>query len=180
MRFTSLLTAVCALFTVSVMFTAIAVLGSLSQSADIRSEDLEAGRLLPMFMGPTFWSHYPQTPQVPPLSIDWNAGWFALGVVALGLLLSCSRLRCSIQTVAIVSQIAGAIPYATGAIVLRATAHSPVESGIWVSIMLHGVLYSSFVSMAWTLIDVLATLRTRFPIRNEVSICISSMEVPNR
>lgn len=162
MRFVSLLTALCALFVASLMLTATSVLTALDgPSADICIEDLESGRLFAMFTGPTLWNRYPEIPADPSAVLDHYAIAFSLGLAVVCVLLVRSRFGVSSRAVAIFSLVAGIIPYTIGAAVLRSTSHSPGESGMWVSLMIHGVFYSACISLVVSFVDRCRTNRAR-------------------
>ncbi len=152
MKLMATLTLLVAIFLASVMVTAIAILSALGPpTPDLRMEDLAAGRLWPMFCGPTFWQLYPST----PLGTEWLLSWPALGVAATILVLIVLLLallpQMSLAHAAVICLALGGLTYAFGATALQ-TPRELNEAGAWLGFMLYGLFYPACISIVLALL----------------------------
>ena len=157
MKSLAVATLVIAAFLASLMLTTICTLSDLGAPSDIRIEDLEAGRLMPMLFGETLWNAYPSLPH----SLDGYFDFYSLCFAGLELAVVIFLVRkrgVSLATAAPVSLVLGFVPYATGVVVLRTTVNSPSEAGMWLSLMVFGLLYATSIS---AVLSILFLVRNR-------------------
>lgn len=154
MKFLSAIVLAVSLFVALTVVSAVTVLSSMDGTEyDIHMEDLTAGRLGPMFMGPTLWANYPLfTPT--RLMYTTVVGNFANPysfVLVNGLFFATVYLmrwkgRMPWALVSVVTLGLGIIPYVQGRIVLHDGTAPPEVCGPWVATMLLGVLYASVLA----------------------------------
>lgn len=141
-------------FIVLLTLRATALLTDMSApTPDLRHEDVEAGWLLPMYCGATFWSDFPGFPTDIESIVDEQAfAYAAICVVFVGLPLIIWRRR-SFTAAAFMILPLGMIPSVVGAFVLKDRSASPEVAGAWIAVMVIGLLYLASFALVLAMVD---------------------------
>ncbi len=138
-----------------VMVTATSVLSDLAEpTPDLQIDDLESGRLLPMFVGPTLWTAFPSAPMHAEAVVDVPSMLFMGAWLLLIVVPSLRWLRVSWTVAAAMNLGAGLVAYAIGTFVLAFTSASPADVGGWVAFIIMSMLYAAAGSALLASFDV--------------------------
>lgn len=144
--------AVC-LFVITVMFTGIAWLAKMDYVPKAMTEaDLAKGHIHLLFFSREMWANYPSVPHNFDIFI-YLPTMFTSGCLLLVVWFSlCHRKRYHIVRVGLACLGIAAIHYLAG--ILALSGNTEMDTcGIWIAIMLLGVLYSALACFAFTCLD---------------------------
>jgi len=144
------------------MLTTIALLSDLSgASVGLRFEDLESGRLWPMYFHWDFWRNFPVFPSRLASVWDSLAFGFVIGCWLVTVLLLRYWCRAPYVVISGVVLGLGLVPMMIGTLFLSTGEHSPAVIGAWWSFMTISLLYASIATGSFLAIDLSADSRFR-------------------
>ena len=124
----------------SLISTGVSLLLNLQSPGDVNLDKIMQGHLLHVLGTGTFWSLYPSLPPLQSM-VHSVACFLTVPLLAGAYYLLRHRRRCEFSTVALVSLLVGAVPYAVGRLAL-CQGLEPESVGPWVATMLLGLLYA--------------------------------------